>query len=189
MKKILPQEVVGLKFNKLIIVSFIEHRGIARSRAAYYECKCECGNSKVIRITDITTGRIKSCGCIQKSIASKLGKLSRLPLGKSPFNNLFNSYLRGANRRNIEFNLSEHEFLELVKENCYYCNEIPLFITKNRYYPDDLILHNGVDRKNNEQGYFIKNCVSCCSTCNYMKGDLGFEEFLNHIKKIAKTNP
>lgn len=35
-------------------------------------CKCDCGNTKEIRWTDLWTGRVKSCGCYKKEyVANK----------------------------------------------------------------------------------------------------------------------
>ena len=36
------------------------------NRQYYWMCKCDCGNLTEIRIGNITTGRTKSCGCLQK---------------------------------------------------------------------------------------------------------------------------
>lgn len=44
---------------------------------------------------------------------------------------------------------------------------------------------NGVDRVDNEDDYKQGNCVSACTTCNFMKGKLDVATFLNHVEKIA----
>ena len=42
-------------------------------RKHYYRFKCKCGNRKVIRIYDLTSGRTKSCGCLKKETVTKHG--------------------------------------------------------------------------------------------------------------------
>lgn len=67
------------KFGKLTIIELhhkkqhIDKKGVIRYRE-YYLCECECGNTKVIEKSQLTTGHTKSCGCLQKSITSKKHK-------------------------------------------------------------------------------------------------------------------
>ena len=42
----------------------------------------------------------------------------------------------------------------------------------------------GVDRVDNDLGYIRANVVACCSTCNYMKGELGKDQFLAHARRV-----
>lgn len=37
----------------------------------YWECKCECGEIKSIRADHLISGKIKSCGCLQKEIVGE----------------------------------------------------------------------------------------------------------------------
>jgi 5-methylcytosine-specific restriction endonuclease McrA len=45
-------------------------------------------------------------------------------------------------------------------------------------------LKNGIDRIDSNKGYTMDNCVSCCWTCNRMKGNMTQQNFLEHISKI-----
>ena len=42
----------------------------------------------------------------------------------------------------------------------------------------------GIDRKDSTIGYTTENSYSCCATCNMMKVDTLFEEFIENVKKI-----
>ncbi|MGJ4945153.1 HNH endonuclease signature motif containing protein [Bradyrhizobium sp. HKCCYLS1011] len=42
---------------------------------------------------------------------------------------------------------------------------------------------NGIDRKDNGQGYTIENCVPCCSVCNHAKHTMGYEQFIMWISR------
>lgn len=55
-------DLSGQKFGKLTVVKYAGKD--KRNRALFY-CKCECGNSKVVRGNHIAKGSIKSCGCLQ----------------------------------------------------------------------------------------------------------------------------
>ena len=83
-------------------------------------------------------------------------------------------YKRSAKKRNIEFNIEKEVFINLITQNCIYCNTVP---------PQDSG-RNGLDRVNNQKGYLLGNIVPCCFKCNQMKGQLSLQEFYNHIYKI-----
>lgn len=41
------------------------------NRIRRFQCTCECGNSTVVRLTDLTGGHTKSCGCIAIELHTK----------------------------------------------------------------------------------------------------------------------
>lgn len=84
-------------------------------------------------------------------------------------------YKKGANVRNLWFELTIEQFTELVNTKCFYCD----------VYTENEVI--GIDRVDSELGYSIENCVPCCQTCNFMKSDMNVREFLSHISKIAKN--
>lgn len=83
------------------------------------------------------------------------------------------TYLNSAKKRNCDFTLSSEDFFHILSKPCSYCGS------------DTKI---GVDRINNLLGYTKENSTSCCATCNYMKKNLSFNEFINHVKKISNYN-
>lgn len=180
-----PTEVLNQRFNKLIVLSHAEIRGSGKNKAHFYLCKCDCGNEKIIRLTDFKTGRTKSCGCIQKARTAELGKARKLPNGTSPINILFSQYKKSAETRALQFKLNLIKFKELIAGNCYYCGSEPSAICRSRHYPEtDFVMYNGVDRKDSSQDYSPENCVSCCGNCNYAKSDMSEKDFLDLVRKI-----
>ena len=97
--------------------------------------------------------------------------------------NVFIHYKNNAKQRNIDWNLSEAEFKQLITQPCIYCGEIPN-ITKTSSYKNKTEKITGIDRIDSTKGYSIDNCVSCCGMCNIMKNKFSTEEFLNKIKII-----
>jgi len=67
----------------------------------------------------------------------------------------------------------------------------PGIVSSQLIYKGKLTLFNlikvGIDRKNNDIGYKLDNCVSCCSACNFMKHKLSLEVFKEKISKINKS--
>lgn len=78
-------------------------------------------------------------------------------------------YQRAALNRNLDFSLSTEEFNALLSKPCHYCGSKEAM---------------GVDRKDNTLGYYSYNVVSCCKTCNFMKGTLNYDQFIQHIASI-----
>jgi len=56
---------IGDKFNRLKVI-----KPVWVKKQKKWECECECGIIKNYSTTDLTTGRIKSCGCYNKEVAS-----------------------------------------------------------------------------------------------------------------------
>lgn len=88
----------------------------------------------------------------------------------------YNQYkYRAVVIKNIDFELSREQFQILTDSNCHYC-----------WKKNDDFNKNGVDRKDNSLGYTMENVVPCCAECNYMKCDMGYQEFIDHCKKVSE---
>lgn len=84
----------------------------------------------------------------------------------------YNVYSRTANYKNLLFEITFEQFSEIVILPCNYCG-----FTQDKGF-------NGIDRMNSMQGYLLENCVSCCQMCNYIKGSLSVDAFINRIEHI-----
>lgn len=82
------------------------------------------------------------------------------------------NYKDNARERKISFSLTLEQFKTFWQKPCYYCKEEIETI--------------GLDRIDNNKGYVLENCVSCCKTCNFMKGRLSDKYFIVKCKQIAK---
>jgi hypothetical protein len=87
----------------------------------------------------------------------------------------FYMYQKKAEEYRLAFELSMDEFESLVKQPCYYCE-----IIQEKGF-------NGVDRKNQKEGYISENCVSCCRVCNFIKGSLDNITFIQRVEHILTT--
>jgi hypothetical protein len=68
--------------------------------------------------------------------------------------------------------LSYDEFVSFWDKPCHYCG--------------DEITGIGLDRVDSDGHYSMKNVVTCCSTCNYAKGKISTEQFIDMCMKVAK---
>lgn len=58
-------DLVGHRFGRLIVLS-------RSTTSAKWVCRCDCGNLVEVTTTHLKTGHTKSCGCLQKDIASEI---------------------------------------------------------------------------------------------------------------------
>ena len=107
---------------------------------------------------------------------------------------LLDSYKSRAIRKEIEWSLTDEEAYELFLGDCFYCGLEP-----NRNFnpykgrkdvlaetrAKNWIVVNGIDRLDNERGYYLMNSVSCCAQCNMKKGSSTLEEFESWIERIV----
>ena len=174
------KDLKGSKFGKLLVLGRGEDYTYSGGRKkSRWVCLCECGNKKTILQHLLVTGKRNSCGC------DKFPK-TRLKYGESSSKRLYKIYERVAGKRNIPFLLTLEEFLVITKENCYYCGEPPSqsILGDGNY---GAYVYNGIDRKNNRQGYVSENVVPCCKACNKMKSDIELDSFFDRILKIYKN--
>lgn len=70
-------DITGEKFGRL---TAIKTAGKDKNGRSLWLCKCDCGNMITMRLTDLRTGRRKSCGCLKKEryniIGQRFGKLT-----------------------------------------------------------------------------------------------------------------
>lgn len=66
-------DLTGQKFGKLTVVSRAPN---TKSTKAAWNCKCDCGGTKVVAASNLKSGRVRSCGCLyyesRKIVAEKL---------------------------------------------------------------------------------------------------------------------
>jgi hypothetical protein len=82
-------------------------------------------------------------------------------------------YERRTEKRGMELFIDEDEFNKIISGDCYICGK------KN-----SKTHQNGIDRYDNNIGYVFENCKPCCGECNYMKKNLDYDFFINHLVKI-----
>lgn len=172
---------IGERSHYLTVIAFSYKDNRRRN---WFLCKCDCGKEKVIMGAAMRSGNTKSCGCYSEKMKKER---SVLPNNLGVKRHILLQYKRHARGRNIEFNLSESDFIALLPRNCHYCGCEPANLKKTKNCKEGY-LYNGVDRKKSEIGYQIDNCVPCCGRCNMAKGSMSDDVFLSWVKKIHDFN-
>lgn len=168
---------IGYKTGRLEVLEFLY---MDSKNKSVFKCKCICGNIFKARKNNILHSTT-SCGCFRAEYnRERLGKNAQKVLARA----LFNGYKKGATERDLSFEITFEQFENLVKRNCFYCNSPP---SRERTRKHHKWKFNGVDRVNNNQGYYIGNIVPCCWNCNRMKLNIPYDEFINHINNIYEN--
>lgn len=185
------KDLTGQRFGILTVEELTQEVHAGRP---VFICRCDCGH--FIRATGAhLTGSavpLTHCGCkgITKSKKIRPGALgigaynSILRAKNNPnmaFNALYANYRHGAIFRNIQWRLSEGEFLALIQGDCTYCGAKPEQVRTRGVHA---MPYNGIDRVDSSQGYFIENCVPCCGVCNVAKMDHDVGEFLEWVERV-----
>ncbi len=68
-------DITNQRFGRLVAVK-IDHRELdsCGNSDYYWECKCDCGNTVVVKGTVLRRGDTKSCGCLQSEESAKRAK-------------------------------------------------------------------------------------------------------------------
>lgn len=182
-KSDLDNKLIGKVFNKIKILDY-SHNEINRR---YYKVLClRCNETSNMRSDrfNLKTQKLNCCSKCRQNLAIESSKSRISP--ETVYNLLYCSYRSNAISRNLEFNLTKKDFKNIINKNCYYCNAEPVESASSKIYNNSntVVKHNGIDRIDNNLGYYVDNCVSCCTTCNMMKKKLSVDDFINHIKLI-----
>lgn len=174
-------DISGMKFGLLTAIKQSDRLDNSGTRR-YWIVKCDCGNIKEIYKTSLTRNKTKSCGCINRAL--------HLRKSDSPFKNLYNRHLTQSSNRGLITNLTVEQFRKLSESNCFYCGCSPAHINyaakncKSEWKEQTKYYFNGIDRKNNDIGYLLENCVTCCGQCNRMKLNYTYDSFIEKVKGI-----
>lgn len=177
-------DFTGHRFGRLLVIKKEKSISYGKTKKRAWLCKCDCGIEKVLNTGALTSGNTKSCGCLHDELSGDIGRNSRYKLAKpdAGYTSIMNVYKRNAINRNHEFNLNFNQFKDIIISNCHYCGIEPSNNYFKNYYD---IKYNGIDRLDNNKGYYLDNVVPCCKICNVAKNNNSYEEFINWINRIS----
>jgi hypothetical protein len=132
-----------------------------------------CNIMKGFRLNHIEF--LLACNHIMSNLGVIKGLYSPL-IFKNSLSCGYDRYESNANRRGYNFEISEDEFYMIISNNCYLCGKQ----TNNSHI-------NGIDRLDNNIGYILNNCRTCCSSCNYLKNKYNMNDVLEKLLKICNN--
>ena len=133
------KDITGNRYNMLTILGYLGK--------GEWHCKCDCGNTKVIKTAKITTGHTKSCGCLAKYNAKKHGGV-----GTSEYNTWANMKARCNNP-------NHHAYNNYGGRGIIVCERWLESFENFLEDMGDCPLGYSLERVNNSLGYNKENCV------------------------------
>lgn len=164
------KDIKGMRFGRLLVTGENE----VRNKRVYWKCNCDCGKTTWSNSRNLSNKNTTSCGCWNK-------ERSRIEYKLAAKNRLFGEYKTSAKRRKLIFDIDFDSFILLTSSNCFYCNVPPQKIQKGGYGNYN---YNGLDRKNNSEGYTLNNAVTCCWRCNQFKSTFHIGDFIDGMFSI-----
>jgi hypothetical protein len=167
------KNIIGIKVSRLII---LERVGKNKHGAQLLRCLCDCGNETIVTYSNFfrkDAKRTRSCGCFAREQS----------FSKQTWEVEFRRYEKGnAQKRGLDFNLTLDQFKVICNLQCFYCKADPQIKTHV-----GTAYRSSIDRLDSSIGYLKTNCVPCCAVCQFMKGSLSYDDFINQIKIINQN--
>lgn len=82
-------------------------------------------------------------------------------------------YIKNAKARQLSWGITNAFAEMLMQQPCHYCGQVGTPFV-------------GIDRKDNDEGYFEENVVPACKRCNWAKGTSTYEEFQAWLNQVAE---
>jgi hypothetical protein len=115
--------------------------------------------SSELTSANLYRSQYKVCKTCHKARSAKYLKESRqVRFSRSWYRVRYDKIRQRARSTNRACTLTIDEFIKLKKsKKCFYCGSFLTLTT--------------IDRMDNNEGYFLSNCVPCCYRCNRLKSD------------------
>lgn len=171
--------LLGKKFGKLTVKEFA---GVINNSRRWL-CECECGNEKIVKVSLLTKGHTKSCGC--ESHPSKSTHKSWKGYQEIPLD-FYTTIKRNADRRNVNFDITiEYLWTILIRQEKK-CALSGLPLEFGRVTRDRKGKTLSVDRIDSNKGYIEGNVQWVHKQVNIMKNNLNEDEFIKLCDLIVK---
>lgn len=138
-------EIIGNRYGRLVVVSESDRKRLPSGQTnRVFNCICDCGNTKSVRMLHLVRNRILSCGCIVKTRGGR---------GNTPIGKLWRAIKYRCDEKYFENHL-------YFKKGIKVCDE-----WLNDYFKfEEWAIKNGhkkglqIDRIDNSKGYYPDNC-------------------------------
>lgn len=171
------KDLSGQQFGKRRVIELDTNHP---SKGAHWIVECVCGRRASVPGVTLLRGAGKSClWCRDYSAITLSGN-------EGSVNKVINTYIQGAKKRGLSFELTREEVVHLMGQPCFYCGELRTNTGWASRKNGETYKYNGLDRKDNSVGYTVTNTVPCCFKHNRAKGEQTPEEFIEDCKKVVE---
>jgi hypothetical protein len=152
-------DYIGKRFGLLKVISCVTPSDGVNNGGSWL-CMCKC--KRMITLSGYRLHSRKSCGCLSRKAAVERGKLLRKTDEEKAMNLAYRGYKKYAP---IPI-LDKHQWVEILKKSCHYCNQL-----------QGMGVNGKIIIADDEQ-------VGCCSTCYTMRGSLTDDKFIAQVQRI-----
>lgn len=146
--------IVGKKFGKLTVVKYI----YTKNGYAYWKCKCDCGNEKIVAGFNLKRGNVKSCGCLRRKVMIK--RTTKHNDSRTRFYKIWNSAKRRC------YNKNNPRYKDWGGRGIKMCNEWFEYVNFKKDMYESYLKHceeygekqTTIDRIDNNGNYELSNC-------------------------------
>ncbi len=171
---------VGNIFGQLTVDDIVKFHNGSRN-VCMAKCTCSCGETKLVKISHLTSGKTRSCGCANKLF--KVGNQSHkwkgcgdIPAG------YWNRVVRQATERGIEITVSIEHASAILEQQNGQCALTGLPIQFRQRWNTTA----SVDRIDSEKGYIPGNIQWLHKDVNLMKNKFSLQRFLEICELVTK---
>jgi len=137
----------------------LEFDSLNENKRALWKCRCDCGNEIIVSSKHLISGNTKSCGCLQKEVASK-NKLKH-DMSKTRFYRIWMQMKARCNNKN---NGSYYKYGALGIRVCNrWLSFENFYLDMYESYLKHIIIHGEADttieRKDGKNNYNKDNCI------------------------------
>ena len=177
-------DLSGSKFNMLTVIKKSEYSRVIGSYA--WNCICDCGKEIVVMTSELNSGHVQSCGCLQKIKARQTVFDRRKDFGEIT-GTLISRIKSAAESRKLEFSVTIEYIWNLYLLQNKKCKLSGVDIIFGDRY-DTTTTTASLDRIDSSKGYIDGNVQWVHKAVNYMKWDKSDEEFLMWCNLITDWN-
>lgn len=135
------KDITGNKYNRLTALRIVSYKPVK------WECRCDCGNIHIVSASNLTTGQVKSCGCLHGGCYRHNQSRTRL----------YRIYAKIKRRCYVKDDPAYHNYGGRGIEMCDEWKDSFINFSEWAYsngYNDSLT----IDRIDNNEGYNPENC-------------------------------
>lgn len=164
------RDLTNQRFGRLVVICKIKRR--SNVGTVIWLCRCDCGNLKEVKSSDLVWGGTKSCGCLRKE--QRINLKPTFKHGDAKAGKKTRLYRIWIGMKSRCLNPNDHSYKYYGEKGISVCKEwrnsylvFKIWATANGY-KEDLV----IDRINYKEGYTPNNCQWITKSDNTRKGHL-----------------
>ena len=149
------RDLTGERFGKLTVICVSRKVKSGKRERYYWQCKCDCGREKEVRTDCLTSGLVRSCGCMKKE--QDRINLTKFHRHKLSHTKLWDAYYDMKSRC---YNENNHRYNDYGGRGITICKE---WLDSFDSFAEWSFSHGfkkdlQIDRIDNNSGYSPENC-------------------------------